>query len=490
MFESLGSGKPIKNRIFNERALLLRQKLLAAQQELPSLDCPVIILVAGLDGAGKGSVAHRLNEWMDPRKIQSHAFWEPSDEENSRPYYWRYWRRLPDKGKIGIFFDAWYSSLMKKRMWGKSKSAQFSRQCQQITDFEKMLTDDGAVIVKLWLHISRETQYLQLCQDAPKKQQNLRVPVDAKRARKEYAKAVLAAQRMIEESESEHCTWQLIEAEDNNYRDLAAGEAILSALQRRAKSTVVKMGGEERRENTYPNALAAVDLTQALDSSTYKQKLNKYQAKLQDLAWQLHGHQRSVVAVFEGWDAAGKGSAIRRVTGAFDPRLYRVVQFSAPTDEERRHHYLWRFWRHLERDGRSSLFDRSWYGRVLVERVEEFASPEQWGRAYDEINQFEKQLTDHGNIVLKFWIHISPQEQLRRFKEREQQPHKQYKITDEDWRNRDNWGHYETAIDEMVAKTSTNYAPWTLVAGTNKRFARIQILQTFCHHMELALEQY
>jgi len=195
-----------------------------------------------------------------------------------------------------------------------------------------------------------------------------------------------------------------------------------------------------------------------------------------------------VVAVFEGWDAAGKGSAIRRVTQAIDPRLYRLVQIAAPTQEEAAQHYLWRFWRQLRRDGRATFFDRSWYGRVLVERVEHLARPDEWHRAYSEINQFEKQLHDHGCIILKFWIHISADEQIKRFKAREEQPHKRYKITDDDWRNREKWHDYELAVDQMVSRTSTHHAPWTLVSGNDKRYARVQILKTFCKAMREALD--
>ncbi len=491
MFESLEVGKQIKNKAFNEQSLALRQQLLAAQIELQTLDFPVIIVVAGLDGAGKGSVVHRLNEWMDPRGIESHAFWEPSDEEESRPFYWRFWRRLPDKGKIGIFFGSWYTPLMQKEFWNKSDSSEFSTHCHNILEFEKMLSDDGALIIKLWFHISRETQYMQLSQDAPRKKQNLRVPVDAEQARKNYKKTLNIAENLILDTDSNHSPWHLIEAEDNNYRDLTAGQVILAALQSRAKTSTLPPGASAENVNTndkQPTVLDTVDLSQTLSSGDYKNQLREYQTRLQDLAWQFHAQGRSVIAVFEGWDAAGKGSAIRRVTNAFDPRLYKLVQFASPTDEERRHHYLWRFWRHLERDGHNTFFDRSWYGRVLVERVEQYAKPDEWGRAYAEINRFEQQLSDHGAVVLKFWIHIGREEQLQRFKQRELEPHKKHKITEEDWRNREKWEDYEHAVDEMVSRTSTHHAPWTLVAGNNKRFARIQVLKTFCQRMQDAVE--
>jgi len=234
--------------------------------------------------------------------------------------------------------------------------------------------------------------------------------------------------------------------------------------------------------------LGQVDLDLALERDAYKSKLSKYQLRLQDLIWKAYGQRRSLVAVFEGWDAAGKGSAIRRVTRAMDPRLFHLVQFAAPTDEEKARHYLWRFWRQLERDGRTTIFDRSWYGRVLVERVEGFAGENEWRRAYAEINQFEAELVNHGSIVTKFWLHISPEEQLARFRERETSPHKQHKITEEDWRNRDKWDLYEHAVDDMITRTSTTRAPWNIIAANDKRYARIQILKSICAQLESALD--
>ena len=226
-----------------------------------------------------------------------------------------------------------------------------------------------------------------------------------------------------------------------------------------------------------------------LEPDDYKEQLAQYQARLQDLAWTAYRTDRSLVAVFEGWDAAGKGSAIRRVTRAVDPRLFHLEQVGVPTDEEHAQHYLWRFWRKLQRDGRATLFDRSWYGRVLVERVEGFATAAEWQRAYAEINEFEKQLVEHGSVLVKFWLHLSPEEQLRRFKAREQELHKQHKITDEDWRNRDKWPQYEEAVNDMLAYTNKKIAPWTVVAAEDKRYARIQILKTLCKSLERRLKR-
>lgn len=502
MFETLEVGKRIKRSEFKTLQMQLRQQLLQVQFDLAERDYPVIIVVAGLDGAGKGSLAHRLNEWMDPRRIETNTFWEHSDEEESRPFFWRFWRRLPPRGQIGIFLGSWYTKPAQDAVDGKMDGEEFALHCEQIEDFERTLTDDGALIIKLWLHISEDMQRMQLAEKAPRKQQNPRISDQPYELRGKYAKTLEVSEQLILATDSSHSQWQLIEGGDRYYRDITAGETILKAMLDRAareasasevaKPEPPKTGGPDDAARklivTQPTVLDSVDLSQALDAEKYKRKLAKYQGRLQDLGWVAYRQKRSVVAVFEGWDAAGKGSAIRRVTGAIDPRLYRLVQFAAPTDEERAQHYLWRFWRQLQRDGRCTFFDRSWYGRVLVERVEHFASRDQWQRAYSEINQFEQQLVNHGTIVLKFWIHISPEEQERRFRAREEQPHKQHKITEEDWRNRAKWHDYEIAVDQMVSHTSTRYAPWTLVAGDDKKFSRIQILKTFCKNMEKALK--
>lgn len=495
MFETLEVGKKIKSSDFNELQLPLRQQLLDAQFDLAERDYPVIVVIAGLDGSGKGALVHRINEWMDPRGIETSTFWEHSDEEESRPFFWRFWRRLPPRGQIGIFLGSWYTQPAQATIDGDMNREQFTLYCQQIEAFERMLTDDGALVIKLWLHVSKEAQRLQLEEEAPGKQQNPRVTDRPYDLRGGYNKALEISERLILATDSSHSPWHLIEAQDRHYRDITGGEIILKAMRARAmREPVVAAGSDQVAvdmdiRNSQPTVLDSVDLELALDKEDYKQSLAKYQARLQDLTWQAYRQKRSVVAVFEGWDAAGKGSAIRRVTRAIDPRLYRLVQFAAPTDEENARHYLWRFWRQLERDGRLTLFDRSWYGRVLVERVENFATPGEWQRAYSEINQFEQQLVEHGSIVLKFWIHISKDEQMARFKSRELEPHKQHKITEDDWRNREKWHDYEVAVDQMVSHTSTRHAPWTLVSGNDKPYARIQILKTFCRAMSQALDE-
>lgn len=492
MFEALESGKSLDGESYRNREEVLRAALLKAQFELVERNIPTLIVVCGVDGAGKGTLVHRLNTWMDPRGIDTHAMWMHSDEEESRPYYWRYWRKLPQRGKIGIFLGSWYDRLLNAALEGRSRCTEQNARVAEINEFERMLVTDGYLIVKLWLHVTRKTQHLQLTGEAPRRQQNPQVGANADTWWKAYPKFLACAEPVVLGTDTGTAPWHLVEAEDRNYREITCGELLLQAMRARLSrdDTTVDALRPAPLENhaDQPTVLDTVDLEARLGKKDYRRKLAGWQSRLQDLAWKAHRKQRSFIAVFEGWDAAGKGSAIRRVTGAIDPRLYHLVQYSAPTDEERQHHYLWRFWRNLERDGRATLFDRSWYGRVLVERVEGFASRLQWQHAYSEINQFETQLSDHGVVLCKFWIHISPDEQLERFRAREVTPHKRHKITADDWHNREKWRDYELAVEDMVAHTSTVDAPWTLVAGNNKRYARIQILKTLCQRLEAALD--
>jgi polyphosphate kinase 2 (PPK2 family) len=224
--------------------------------------------------------------------------------------------------------------------------------------------------------------------------------------------------------------------------------------------------------------LSTIDLSLSLEQEEYDRLLIKYQVALHALAYQVYLQQRPVVIAFEGWDAAGKGGAIRRITEKIDPRGFVVYPIAAPKGDDATHHYLWRFWRRLPEAGQIAIFDRSWYGRVMVERIEGFCSEADWKRAYREINYYERQLVDFGTIVFKFWLHISKEEQLSRFTSRKDDKLRAWKLTDEDWRNREKWPQYEEAVNELLLKTSTMLAPWTIVEGDSKLYARIKILKT------------
>ena len=364
---------------------------------------------------------------------------------------------------------------------------------RRINNLESMLAQDGALILKFWLHMSKPHQKKQF--EAVSKDKNGRwlvSPLD-KKLHKEYDAHIKAAERAIRLTDHAASPWLIIEAEDELYRDMTVAETILKALNNIHKPDssdsdsftheVVEVISDKK------SILNELKQDSDLSKSEYEKKLDKLQKRLTQLSWQAYHANISTVLVFEGWDAAGKGGAIRRIMQSIDARIARVISVAAPTDEEKAQHYLWRFWRHIPRAGKTIIYDRSWYGRVLVERVEGFASENEWRRSYIEINDFEEQLCEHGMNVQKFWIHIDKDEQLRRFKEREQIEYKKHKLTDEDWRNREKWDAYEDAINDMVVRTSTEYAPWTLVEGNNKYFARIKVLETVCNSLEDLLKK-
>lgn len=512
MFETAELGRKISKKEFRKQLPELRAELLQAQFALSRTNTSVIIIISGVNAAGRGDVVNVLNEWLDPRGMETISLTSPTDEEKERPHYWRFWRQLPAGGRIGIFFGAWYVEPIEQLVYQRMTPAHFDETLVRIRRFETMLVEDGALLLKFWLHLSKDEQHKRL--KKLEKDPHTRRSVSQRDWEQAgmYENFTRVVERAIRHTDSGNAPWLLVEANDQRYRDLTVARTILDNLRQRcpmsetASSHSVSSAIPIEEMPTLPpvtiteipklvspkNArtiLDMVDLTQRLSRKEYDKELETHQGKLHRLAWEANQKKCSTVIVFEGWDAAGKGGCIRRITQAMDARLYQTISIAAPTDEERAHHYLWRFWRNIPRAGRVTIYDRSWYGRVLVERVEGFAHEKEWKRAYLEINDFEEQLAHHGDILIKFWIHISPEEQLRRFKEREQIAYKRHKITPEDWRNRDKWEDYSVAINDMVARTSTDFAPWTLVAGNDKRFGRLQVLKTICNRLETALAQ-
>ncbi len=492
MFESAELGHTIDKETWRREVPLLREALLDAQYDLlQKAEFPVVILISGVDGAGKGETVNVLNEWMDPRHIQTHAVGDPTDEEREQPGMWRYWRLLPPKGKIGIFFRSWYSGPIGAALHGEAKNSELDQQMERITRFEKMLADEGALILKFWLHLSKAGQRKRLKSLEKDSATRWRVTERDWRNFKIYDRFRGVAEHALRQTSTAEAPWTIIEGTDPRYRYLAVGRAVLQAVRARLDAAAPC-----KATATVPpviphldaiSVLNRLDLSQKIPKKTYEKELEKYQGELNLLTRHKNFARMSVAVVFEGFDAAGKGSAIRRITGALDARFYRVIPTAAPTEDERAQPYLWRFWRQIPRRGHLAVFDRSWYGRVLVERVEGFCSRADWMRAYGEINDFEEQLVRNRTLILKFWLHISKEEQLRRFKEREQVSFKRYKITPEDWRNREKWDEYESAVCDMIDRTGTEIAPWTLVESDDKLFARIKVLKTLCERIGAAL---
>ncbi|MBK9376725.1 MAG: polyphosphate:AMP phosphotransferase [Holophagales bacterium] len=509
MFETAELGRKLSREEYAAELPAIRARLLAAQFALLKTKVPVIVVIAGADGSGKGDTVNRLLEWLDPRGVETNVFGPRTDEERDRPAAWRFWRTLPARGRIGIFFGSWYTEPILRRTTGKIGNARFEADLSRVAFFEKELAKDGALFVKCWFHLSKDAQKKRLKKFEKDPETRFKVTRLDWKHFGHFDRFVGVAERALRLTDPAEAPWTIVEAADDRWRDLAVGRALVEALEARLaavreaeekKATLKKAAAQKapappkRATKAAPaNAakgagiLSTIDLERTVTEDEYKKELPRLQERLARLAWEGKKKGVSSVAVFEGSDAAGKGGAIRRVTWALDARLYRVIPIAAPTDEERAHHYLWRFWRHIPPGGSFTIYDRSWYGRVLVERVEGFAKEEEWKRAYLEINDFEAQLVESGIALSKLWLHISPEEQLRRFRERQEVEWKKHKITDEDWRNREKWPAYETAIDEMVARTSTHDAPWSLVSATDKKAARLTVLETLCDRLEEAL---
>ncbi len=494
MFEVAELGHEIPKKEYEERLPQLRTELLEVQMALQEADFPVLILVSGVDGSGKGTTINLLNEWMDPRYLRAFAFGPKSDEERERPNYWRFWRSLPASGHIGLYVGSWYSDPIGARAAKKINDAELDAALQRINAFEKTLVDDGALIIKFWLHLSKDAQSQRLKALEKDPQTRWRVSEQDKKHLKQYDRFVSIAERTLRETSTGEAPWIIIEGSDPRYRGMTVGQHVLERIRERlAEPPDERVPQPHLRpiaaaEGTDPlSLLGSLDMSLSLDKQSYRSQLKKQQERLARLARAAVEKQVSTIVLLEGWDAAGKGGLIRRMIPAMDARHYQIIPIAAPTDEERAHHYLWRFWRHIPRAGNVTIYDRSWYGRVLVERIEGFTHREDWMRGYTEINDFEEQLSESGTVLLKYWVHIDKDEQLRRFKEREQISFKQYKITDEDYRNREKWEAYEHAVNDMVERTSTEYAPWTLIEGNDKRYARVKALKELNDRLEKRL---
>ncbi|HET7672804.1 MAG TPA: polyphosphate:AMP phosphotransferase [Burkholderiales bacterium] len=479
MFESANLDHKVSKDAYKRAEPKLRAELLNAQYDLKENGrFPVLLLIAGVEGAGKGETVNQLNEWMDSRHVLTHGFAEPSDEERERPHLWRFWKALPPKGKVGVFFGAWHTDPIVQRVHGAISAGEFAEKIDEIVRLEKMLCDEGVLLLKYWFHVPRSVQ-------------KKRLKALGEPSAYPYRKYLKVSEAFVRRTSTAEAPWIIIAGGDDRYRSLTFGRHLLAAMRERLDDRPVKRMPDRHPPLVPPadhlNVLRALDLDRPLEKSEYRKQYEKLRARLNALSRKPGFRKTALVAVFEGNDAAGKGGAIRRVTSSVDARYCRTVSVAAPTEEERAQPYLWRFWRHLPRRGRLILFDRSWYGRLLVERVEGFAAEADWLRAYSEINDFERSMTRHDLIVVKFWLAISKEEQFRRFKRRETIAFKRFKITPEDWRNRKKWDLYEGAVCDMVDRTSTSNAPWTLVEANNKYYARIKVLKTLCDAIEKKL---
>lgn len=491
MLEKIDLSKTMDKKEYKKRMEVLEPKLARLQRELKSCNVPVMIVFEGFGGAGKGTQINHLIEPMDPRGFTVYSTQAETQEEQYHPFLWRFWNKTPEKGRIAIFDRSWYGKLLVERYEKKTHKKDIPGVLEDIENFEKQLTDDGTLLIKFFLAISEKEQGKRFDKLLSKEETSWRVSKADKDRNKHYEEYARMADEMLTRTDTEYAPWTIIEAHDERYAAVKILTTVVEAFEERYEKEQNpqprQIDGKFGQNDLKESVLKKVDLSKKLDRETYEKKLEELQKKLTLLHSEIYAKRIPVVLAFEGWDAGGKGGAIKRLTRALDPRGYTVNPTSSPNDIERAHHYLWRFWTRMPKNGHIAIFDRTWYGRVMVERIEGFCTTQEWQRAFKEMNQMEQQLVNHGAIVIKFWMHIDKEEQERRFKERQETPDKQWKITDEDWRNREKWELYEQAVDEMMVRTSTVNAPWVIVEGNDKLYARIKVLETVVDALEKRL---
>lgn len=506
MLEKIDLSRKAEKEVYRQAKETYGSRLGLAQRRLKETGIPVLILFDGMDAAGKGTQINRLIQFLDPRGFDVYASSRVTEDEAMRPFLWRFWTLMPENGRIAVFDRSWYRKVREDRFEGRTAKKELAEAFRDICSFEKQLTDSKAVIIKLFLYISREEQKKRFKKLEESGETAWRVTKEDWKRNEDYDRYLKINEEMLERTDTEYAPWTIIEATDKSYGAMKILKTVTETLEdalakmaeeerlkeekKKSAETLLKAGENPAENSRYQNGvLSGIDLSKTMTREAYKKEIDRLQKKLELLHSELYRLRIPVVLGFEGWDAGGKGGAIRRLTSHLDPRGYQVCPTAAPNDVEKKHHYLWRFWNRMPKAGHIAIFDRTWYGRVMVERIEGFCREEEWRRAYQEINEMESHLVNAGAVVLKFWLQIDKDEQKRRFEERMRIPEKQWKITDEDWRNREKWDQYELAVNEMLVRTSTTYAPWIVVEGNCKYYARVKVLRTVVEALEKKIAQ-
>ena len=462
MLEQIDLTKTMEKEAYREEIAQMELTLARLQRACKEQKIPVIIVFEGFDAAGKGLQINKLIHPLDPRGFHVYAMKKETKTEQMYPFLWRFWTKTPEKGRIAIFDTSWYRHVSVDFFEKKLSKEERNLAYHEINTFERTLTDDGAVVIKLFLHISKKEQKKRFEKLLESKETAWRVSREDLERNKNYDGYKSILENMLEQTETEYAPWTIVEATDKKYATAKIYATVIRRLEEALEKRTVQKEEkqtekQEKKQKLFEaSVLSNADLSCSYTKEEYKERLQKLQKKIAVLHSELYRRRIPVVLGFEGWDAGGKGGAIKRLTEFMDPRGYVVNPTAAPTEIEKNHHYLWRFWQNMPKAGHIAIFDRTWYGRVMVERIEGFCTKEEWQRAYREINDMEAHLANSGAIVMKFWMQIDKDEQERRFKERMENPEKQWKITDEDWRNREKWEQYEEAVNEMIIKTSTS----------------------------------
>ena len=485
--EDRPSDEELSARLETARAELAKRQMAIKDKKLP-----VLVVLDGWGAAGKGSVLGRVIKNLDPRFFKCETLTQATSEETRRPFLYRYFVRIPQEGKISFFDGSWMGEVTGAYLHGKIKKKEYKSHLTSIKRFERQLNDNGYLVVKFFFHIDENEQKKRLDALSDDPNTKWRVTSKDKWQNKHYEKCMDVYDSYIEATNQFVCPWYFIDSTSKKWAELQMTEILVASIDTALAGADAKQKAP-LLQNTFPlksiPKLAEIPLDKTLTEEEYRTELDRLQKRLGELHNELYHKKIPVIIAYEGWDAAGKGGNIKRIAAALDPRGYEVHPIASPEPAEKSRHYLWRFWNRLPKDGHIAIFDRTWYGRVMVERLEGFCSENDWQRAYNEINEFEKELADWNAVIIKFWVQIDKDTQLARFTDRQNTPEKQWKITDEDWRNREKWDLYEEAVDEMLAKTNTKFAPWHVLESNDKKYARIKALKVVIKAIEKKLAE-
>jgi len=492
MLTDIDLSKTIDKKEYKEIISQMGSTLAHLQQKVREANLPVILVFEGWGASGKGTSISRVTNPLDPRYFDVRTAGKITEDKIMRPFLWSFWSYLPPRGQIAIMDKSWHRIILPgvRQDWELSNK-EANNFYVDVNAFERQLTDDGYLIIKFFLHIGKEEQSRRFKKLEKDPNASWRVSHHDWAQNDNYEQNLHLFEKLLRATSSDESPWHIIEAEDNRYASCKIMSIIIdlvtAQLERRKHDQIEPPPAILAPISNIPRRLQSISPDETISDAEYKDQLDHYQDRLRKLCNKMYVTRRSAVVVYEGWDAAGKGGNIKRLTSKIDPRCYAVVPIGPPSSHELSRHYLWRFMVKMPKGGHLTIFDRSWYGRVLIERVDKLTPEHIWQRAYHEINEMEQHLVSHGMVILKFWLHIDKEEQLRRFESRQNDPLKQHKITEADWRNSEQWDQYETAVDEMLARTHTAHAPWIIVESNNKKYARIKVLKTVTDALDDAM---
>ena len=465
-----------------------RQKLREQQMLIKERKLPVLVLFEGWGTAGKGSILGKLILNIDPRFFKVATMDIPTEEEQRKPFLYRYFVKIPEAGKFCFLDSGWMDEVTRGRLHGTLKDKEYKKQIDSVKRFERQLTDNGYLVMKFFFQISQKEQKSRIKALEKDRSTSWRVSNNDEWQNEHYDKCLKVYDQYLSDTNASTSPWYIVDAQSRKWALLQVVETLVNGIDTALQNSAMAV---PLLQNVFPlekmPKLSEIPLDKTIEEDAYRIELKELQNKLKGLHNELYRKKIPVIIAYEGWDAAGKGGNIKRITGALDPRGYEVHPIASPEPHEKARHYLWRFWNRLPKTGHVAIFDRTWYGRVMVERLEGFCGENDWKRAYNEINEFEKELSDWGAVIIKFWVQIDKDVQLERFTDRQNTPEKQWRITDEDWRNREKWDQYEDAINEMMKKTNTSYAPWHVLESNDKKYARIKALKIVIAEIEKVL---